>query len=178
MNSMPAHKIEWSRSIDTPWTKVESVRLGPPERSETPNQYVLLSRDGQPLLRIDACASSEESYAFRDAVVWHGFLVVGWGNSVYLIDIVSRTVTKHSVGSYFGHLYSTDEYLLVASAEHLCRIATNGSLAWKSESLGIDGVVVDEVANGVVRGQGEWDPPGGWRWFEIHLDSGRPTGAV
>ena len=48
----------------------------------------------------------------------------------------------------------------------------NGSIVWQSTELGVDGVVVSGVADGVIEGEGEWDPPGGWRRFRILLSSG------
>jgi hypothetical protein len=35
-----------------------------------------------------------------------------------------------------------------------------------------DGVVVVAIDDNVVLGQGEWDPPGGWRPFQVSLESG------
>jgi hypothetical protein len=47
------------------------------------------------------------------------------------------------------------------------------SLQWRAENHGMDGVVIERVENGVIRGAGEWDRPGGWRPFTISLRSGR-----
>jgi len=46
-------------------------------------------------------------------------------------------------------------------------------LLWRSDCLGIDGVMVDQVADGIIRGKGEWDPPGGWRPFQVRFATGR-----
>lgn len=45
-------------------------------------------------------------------------------------------------------------------------------MKWTTQRLGIDGVIVDGVANGIIEGQGEWNPPGGWERFRVKLDSG------
>jgi hypothetical protein len=83
-------------------------------------------------------------------------------------------VSSLDLGSYFGRLYAGDSYLLAASAERLFRIGLDGTLLWASDPLGLDGVVVSCVAGGVVKGEGEWDPPGGWRPFRVCLDAGEP----
>ena len=57
----------------------------------------------------------------------------------------------------------------MASVEHLFRVELDGSLGWRSDPLGIDGVVVNQIADGVIRGEGEWDPSGGWRPFQARL---------
>jgi hypothetical protein len=36
-----------------------------------------------------------------------------------------------------------------------------GGLQWSSKPVGLDGVVVHEAGPPLVRGEGEWDPPGG-----------------
>ena len=44
-----------------------------------------------------------------------------------------------------------------------------------SYSIGL-GVVVTAIAEGRVEGQGEWDPPGGWRRFALCLETGADVG--
>jgi hypothetical protein len=173
---MPAATITWLDSIDLPWLEIRPSRIGDiPAGLGTPNKYILLAQDGQPVLRVDAYRSSEECFAFHDAIIWNSYLVVGWGDCAYLIDIDSGAVTKHALGMYFGQVYATDECLLVASGERIWRINHDGSIVWKSDVLGVDGVVVSRIAHGIINGEGEWDPPGGWRPFRIRLDSGQPA---
>jgi len=66
-----------------------------------------------------------------------------------------------------------DDRLLIADATRLTSIDEHGETLWVSDTLGIDGVVVDDVQEGVIVGQGEWDPPGGWKPFRLSLASGR-----
>lgn len=166
--------ITWFDSIDRPWLEMLPARIGGISAGlGTPDKYILLSQDDRPVLRVDAYRSSEECSAFSDAVTWHDFLVIGWGHGAYLIHVGSGAVTKHSLGGYFGHIYADENYLLIASDERVCRIRRDGSLNWISDPLGIDGVLVHDVTDGVITGAGEWDPPGGWRPFRISLDDGK-----
>jgi hypothetical protein len=73
--------------------------------------------------------------------------------------------------SYFGHLYPTDDILAVASAERLFVINDTVNVCYTPYPLGIDGVIVDKVTGSEILGQGERDPPGGWKPFRIKLDS-------
>jgi len=41
--------------------------------------------------------------------------------------------------------------------------------------LGIDGIIVASTSDGVISGEGEWDPPGGWRPFRLSLATGVPA---
>ena len=171
---MSTATITWLDSIDSPWLGVHPARIGDiPPGLGTPDKYILLARDDHPLLRVDAYPSSEESFTFQDALIWHGFLVIGWGDCAYLIDIDSGSVTKHALGNYFGHVYANDTYLLIASGDRLWRIDRDGSIQWTSDVLAVDGVVVRDVSNNIVSGDGDWDPPGGWRPFTVYLESGR-----
>ncbi len=77
------------------------------------------------------------------------------------------------IAPYFGKFYAGPDYLLAASGDSLLRLAHDGGLLWAAHDLGLDGVVVDWVENGVIHGQGEWDPPGGWQPFELRLESGQ-----
>ena len=58
------------------------------------------------------------------------------------------------LGGYFGHFYAGDNYLLAASAERLFRISADGTVAWASRPLGIDGVIVNIVADGIIDAEG------------------------
>lgn len=122
---------------------------------------------------MDLYQSGDECFAFEEVRLWSGLVVIGWGHRVYLVEPRTRAVSALDLGGYFGHLYPEQQCLLVASAERLFRVEPDGSLPWRTDVLGIDGVVVHEVADGVIRGSGEWDPPGGWRPFQVSLSSGQ-----
>ena len=84
------------------------------------------------------------------------------------------------MNGYFGYLYTPEDFgldhsvfhILAASASHLHHFAKNGDELWKSSRLGIDGVIVNDVAPPRIRVSGEWDPPGGWKKSEINLKDG------
>ncbi|MCP4195495.1 MAG: hypothetical protein GY768_33260 [Planctomycetaceae bacterium] len=176
---MSNHTVTWREHIDHPWLGMEPCCIGDITTGEgTPAKYILLHHDTHPALRVDAYPSSEQSFAFNDASIWRNHLIIGWGDHVYLIHLDSTAVTKHHLGSYFGHLYTDDNYLLVASADRLSRISPDASIAWRSDVLGIDGVIVNDVDGGIINGSGEWDPPGGWQSFQIRLDSGQVVKAT
>ncbi|HEX4382949.1 MAG TPA: hypothetical protein VH083_08370, partial [Myxococcales bacterium] len=86
--------------------------------------------------------------------------------------MASRKVSTTLLQWYFGHLYPLEDKLLVASASRLHCFDQQGIAVWQSADLGLDGVIVDSVDDGVIHGQGEWDPPGGWRPFRVALATG------
>ena len=91
---------------------------------------------------------------------------------MHFVSRASGMSALSRLGGYFGHLYPLHERLLVADAERLHCFDRNGSIVWQSTELGIDGVVVSGVADGVIEGEGEWDPPGRWQRFRMLLSSG------
>jgi hypothetical protein len=124
-------------------------------------------------MRLDLFGSSDECFAFEDVCVWSGLIVVGWGHHLYLVNPNSKEVSSLDLGSYFGYLYPANDYLLVASAERLYCIAPNAALLWSTGPLGIDGVVVNQIKDGIIHGEGEWDPSGAWRQFRVSLTTGQ-----
>jgi hypothetical protein len=60
--------------------------------------------------------------------------------------------------------------LLVTSASEAFAFSRHGELAWVRSNLGIDGVQLHAVNGMQVDGEGEYDPPGGWRKFSFSID--------
>src|SRR5262245_37340354 len=161
-------------TLDLPWTQMEPVRLGRvASGGGTPDRFMTVESSEGPLLRVDLYRSSDECFAFDDVCIWSRVVAIGWGHHLYMIDPRTRATLSLDLGAYFGHVYPVEQYLLVASAESLFRIDSDGSLLWRADHLGIDGVVVERVEMGVIKGQGEWNPPGGWLPFQVNLDTGQ-----
>jgi hypothetical protein len=162
---------------NSPWTTMPPLRLGKiPAGLGAADLFVTIRDDDRALLRVDLYAdASYETFGFRDAVVWYDRVLVGFGHRVYVIDPKRQSASQIYLGpfsGYFGHLYASKDYLLVASGDSLLRLAPDGAILWKTPNLGLDGVVVNSVEKGVIQGQGEWDPPGGWKPFVLRFDSG------
>lgn len=165
--------LEFSSSAPDEWLSTRVVRVGvvPPHRP-MPTRYVLLSTNGEPRLRVEVYSDPDEVHAFEDAEVWSDRVVIGFGERVHFVSCDGTNAACHVLESYFGHIYATPDYLLVASAEIVRRFDRGGGLLWSSERVGLDGVVVHDAGPPLVRGEGEWDPPGGWRPFALDAETG------
>jgi hypothetical protein len=153
---------------------MESIRVGRvPCGEPEPNRWVSVECDGNPVARIDVY--SENNGPFTELMVWGAFVVLGLGQTVHLIDPLSRQTWNLGCDDYFGHLYPAGDRLLIASASALNCVDAQARVVWRREHLGIDGVVVEAVEGGIVAGKGEWDPPGGWRSFRLFLATGSPA---
>lgn len=164
-------------TIDSPWTTMQPVRLGRvPSGFGTADLFVTIRDDDRPLLRVDLYGdSASETFAFQDALVWGDRVFAGYGHKVYVIDPKKQSGSEILLGSGCGNFaafYATQDYLLVASGESLLRLSPDGKLLWRAPRLGVDGVTVTTVESETIQGEGQWDPPGGWKRFALRLDSG------
>lgn len=167
---------ELRHTIAEPWLSLAPVRVGDvPSGIGTPTRYVTVQA-GQKLLRIDVYPDREACHSFEEARVWRKAVVVGFGHSVFFVSLEDRSVKRIDLGGYFGSFHVDGDILLVASEALLFRLSSDGDVTWRSEELGIDGVMVDRIEDDCIHGQGEWDPPGGWRPFVVSLDSGERIG--
>lgn len=172
--------VEWVKSVEQEWLEKPRVTAGRRKNTDgTPDYFVLIREGASALLRVDLYAESDEVFAFKDWAAWDSIVALGWGNRISLVNLQSQSVSEFPLGAYFGSMKLLDGQrgLLVASAERLFLINLDGSLAWQSEALGVDGVVIGEIAGGIISGQGEWDPPGGWKPFQVRLNSGHTVSA-
>lgn len=166
-------RLELRETIDAPWLAMEPVLVGDlPSGMGTPSAYVLVEDDGVPVMRIDVHEREPANRYFEEAIAWAAFVVIGFGAFVHLVSLETRAASSVSLACYFGHLYPLDDRLLVADAHRLTCFDPRGSILWRSEMLGVDGVVVQSVENGVIKVKGEWDPPGGWRPYRLFLATG------
>ena len=162
-----------SNSIDDVWLRLPAIRVGSvPASAGTPDRYVTVTRSGQPALRIDVYSYGPDCFAFEEVVAWRDMIIVGFGSHVHVVSVTDSSAIAIELGSYFGHLYPEADFVLLASAERLFRLEPDRSIRWKSDDLGIDGVLVHEVGPVYIRGEGEWDPPGGWRAFSVLVVDG------
>jgi hypothetical protein len=160
-----------------PWERIKPLRVGCiPTGLGTPNVYVLVENDGAPFMRVDVYGA-EDCYAFEDIIVWREFVVIGFGSRVHLVNCQNQETITFELDSYFGHFYPGADWLIIASGYRLHLIDPIGRVAWKTEMLGLDGVIVDSIEGSFIHGQGEWDPPGGWRPFQVRLETGAVWGA-
>ncbi len=165
-----------SSALDDAWLPLEPVRVGDVTTGlGTPALFVMVADGDDPVLRVDVYSTGTECFAFQDAIVWRGNLVVGFGGHLHAISVADHSALSIATEPYFGHLYPTQDYLLVASGERLLRMEPDRSILWCSEALGVDGVVVHDPGPSIIRGEGEWDPPGCWRSFAISSRDGRPA---
>lgn len=169
---MVSADVRWPELDDAEAKLAPHIDVGhPSDTHSTPDALCLLSLDGEPTLCVRLRRTSDESYTFRDAKYWRGLFIVGWGDAFYVLNPESISAIRHDLGTYFGYIHA-DDALLIASAERVVRVSPDGIITWTSEPVGIDGVTFTNVDADFVGGNGEWDPPGGWKPFRLRLTDG------
>jgi hypothetical protein len=143
-----------------------------PQAQGTPELYILVVKAGAPYLCVALYADSEQLRCFQEAIIWSSWAVIGYGSRVHFISISDGTAKTVELNDYFGYLYPEEDFLLVASGSGLIRFDKGARVVWRNDNLGIDGVLVKDISDEIVTGEGEWDPPGGWKPFQVSLESG------
>jgi hypothetical protein len=166
--------FEVAPALDPPWTSLEPIVLG--IRTGAVRAYLLVSADRRPALRLHLCDEAWDEYWFKVEVIDVGDLtIIGFAERLYVLNARGETVSCTRLASYFCGLNSLEVGALAASGEEIVRIGADGAVMWRSPRLGVDGVVIHDVEDGIVRGDGEWDPPGGWQPFLLDLATGQPV---
>ena len=164
-------KAEFQNVINSPWLELEPIRLGNlPQSLSTAEAFVLVEENENPIARIDIYCDRS---TFQEVIIWQNLVVIGIANEVYLVNIATGKVQTLQLGNYFGYLYNQGDFLYVASAERLFCVNADGGIHWVSEEVGLDGVIVSNIGDEFIDGEGEWDPPGGWKPFRLAISSGK-----
>lgn len=165
-------RVSCQPAIGPPWTTMPPLRLGRiPSGLGTADLFVTITDDDRPVLRADLYAG-ESCAPFKDAIPWGKRVFVGYGDVLYALDPQKQSSSTINLGSYFGAFYAAEDYLLVASGAGLLRLSSGGEVMWRAPQLGVDGVLVKVIEDSLVKGEGEWDPPGDWRPFVLRLRLG------
>jgi hypothetical protein len=163
-----------SKVIGDQWLRLDPICVGGfPRGLGAPDRYVTVADGGFPVLRVDVYAYPQDCFPFEDVLVWHDNVVIGFGSHAHVVAIANHESCTVALESYFGHLYPTPDYLLIASGERLFRMDPDRTILWTSDFLAIDGIVVDDAGPPMIRGQAEQDPPGGWEPFAVSATDGR-----
>lgn len=161
--------------------RVTSLEVNRRTVAEQPDYRAALFDDDKAVFYADIYLDADEADCFREIELSRKAVVIGCGEHLHFIRLDGFTLHSLRLNGYFGHLYpiSSDEYtgfagfLLVCSASSVCFIDPGGNIVWQSDMLGIDGVIIEDIKDGVIYGSGEWDPPGGWQPFSLDVNSGR-----
>lgn len=129
--------------------------------------------------RVDVLSNAGASCS-QDVRCVGSLVFIGFGRYVFVLDAKAGEVIGHRLDGYFGRMYDDSDFgnlptkfsVLVTSASEALAFSTTGEVLWVQENLGIDGVLLHAADSRQFDGEGEWDPPGGWRKFSVLADTG------
>ncbi|HEY6160301.1 MAG TPA: hypothetical protein VI112_03735 [Bacteroidia bacterium] len=155
-----------------PAFKGRPVLISGPD-SEQLQQAEYLIPAGEEPTRVFKIKFSNHCSPFKQAEMMGEYLLAGHEEHFYFFNTSrGELVFKQNMNGYFGRFYSDNEFLYIADASGLHCITRNGKMSWQNNSLGVDGVVINQISDDSIYGSGEWDPPGGWKDFVLDKKSG------
>ncbi len=165
---------------------MEPVLVGEvPAGAPTADLYVLVEQSGAPFLRVDLYLEYGLG-TFSDFRVWGDYLLLGYAEDFDAVHLRTREVKILEMPFYFGS-FSTpaehgrdwgDDILIAASGTHLYRISPTMEVVWEIEHIAVDGIVVDDIDEEIVRISAEQDPPGDWVDYLVDLRVGEWRPAI
>ena len=166
------YNFEYSTELKSQWRELPSVPLGEGSTAI----YLMIQHQGMPWLVLAMNRSVRPEYWFRqDAIAWKEVLVVGVAERIYMLTPSGNLICSIVLNDYFCEFSSDNDWLLVATGSRVHRLDNLGQLIWTSPPVANDGVVIGHVTDWLIQGEGQWDPPGGWRPFSLNLSNGTLT---
>ena len=167
------YALEAVHAIDGAWRSMEPLRVGNvPVTLGEPVVFVRVTREGEPYLRIDVHLGEGE---LGPILLWDDLVCVASSTAVHLVELESREVATHEHGGWSVRLHATPTALLACTNDRVLCFDAGARCVWRSGAVGVDGVEIEDVREGMVLGTGDWDPPGGWRAFRLRLADGTPV---
>lgn len=176
--------LEQSTHVDET-EDVTVIDLNPFGLKGEKDRLLLIRKNGEPVLLLQLYIRADDdgwliSSAFSEFLLNDTHVAIIGGDHFHVFDLVTHSFRSHPLEDYVGHIYSVPdinsarlhERVLVATYTHVLLIDIQAGILWKSSRCAIDGVVISSIENDMVLGQGEWDPPGGWRPFKLSLNTG------
>jgi hypothetical protein len=164
--------IKFSELPDSGFASALQVTAG---RGTGQAEMFVLVDAGEKRICVEIRPDGPQAYPFRDAVIWKDLVVIGFGSALYVIGLQDLNCRVHDFTGYFGSLKCSDANCLVASDEGVLCLSADGTALWHQRGLAADGVLIQDVSDKVIRGEGQWDPPDGdWVPFRLDLETGRP----
>ena len=116
---------------------------------------------------------SDYSPTFKQSDTLNDILLIGYGERFAMFDLNKREkITELHFDGYFGEFKVNGDDIFIATDCELINLTLDGQTKWKTNNLGLDGVIIGKISSSEITGSGEWDPPGGWESFIVDRNTG------
>lgn len=148
--------------------KIRRISIG--SGIDESNTYTIY-KDGIPVM--EATGPRCGWNPFDTAYIFQNHLCIGAGETVYFISIETGELRKTGVSMYFGCFYEDGDRLYVASESRLYCFSCTCELIWTSESIAVDGIIINGIQDNYIALSCEREPPGGWMDCVLSKEDGK-----
>ena len=163
--------------IEPGWNNARRMRVGVGQATDAAADAHVLIEDADGRLVIDVFGPLVQSFTFSAVEFWHDLVVIGHGSALYVVRPSNGWSLYVAIPGYFGSIFTSgvsNDICLVATDSEIIRLSPQGSILWRRGELAADGVIINDVQDGVIRASGQWDPPDAeWTDFGLTLESGQ-----
>lgn len=111
------YHIQRCLSLEEDMTQCKTLSIGDiPKGEGKPDEYYVIEKKGKVCCVLKAY---HKWWGFAEHTIWNNYIVIGFSNFLYLIDIESNNILSIEFNDYFGHLYTSDNYIWVSSMHDL-----------------------------------------------------------
>lgn len=173
-------KNEWDREYSVPERDINPFALRGDESAR-----VLICNNETPVLLLHIFIEIDKdgfllASGFRGLLCNERYVAIMAGQHIHLFEIATQQNQSIYLDDFVGHLYPVphllddrlSENVLVTTYKYVFLLNIAAGMVWQSPICGLDGVLIHHINDGVIYGDGEWDPPGGWKPFKLSLASG------
>ena len=122
---------------------------------------------------INLKVESDYSPTFKQCEIINDIVLIGYGNRFSIFDLTDKKIKADLLfEGYFGSFKVDNGEILIATDSELLNLNFRGDKNWKTDNLGIDGVLISKITETEIIGNGEWNPPGGWESFKLDRNTG------
>lgn len=135
--------------------------------------YITVRNTDETVVYVFSISYNVHCSPFKQAILKNGLLFVGWEDRFYIFNIAeNRNLFDQQLMGYFGNFQIDHDLVFICDCQGIICTDVNGRIIWENKCLAIDGVLINEITMNTILGEGECDPPGGWRNFVLDKSSG------
>jgi hypothetical protein len=128
---------------------------------------------GDEVILVEASAHCNCS-PFNKVILTEGVLAMGYQDQFHLLEVTTlQCLLSLQTDFYFEDIKLHEGIFYITDACFVNAVTDYGKHIWKSECVGIDGVILQEITHSAINGIGEMDPPGGWVPFSLNPSTGK-----
>ena len=155
------YKIQRCLKLKEDMTQYKSLSIGDvPKGGGTPDEYYVIEKKGEVYWVLKAY---HRGWGFAENTIWNNYVAIGFSDFFYLIDLENNKIVSIDFnGEYFGHLYTSNDYIWISSMCDLLCINMQGQIVWRLDDIAVDGICIHDLEGKYLEIDCELDPPGGW----------------